>query len=362
MSDAPAESAAQLSAEHAWLAGALVTGTGYGIVVALFWLCFLALWNLLKRKDASRRRNLFFFFYICVMFVFGSLYIGSNSIFTQLAFINNRGYPGGPSAYEEQMFSIGVDEIGNVSYVLANWFTDSMLVWRCVIIYRDFGVLSGRIVLTVTGLMQLASYVLGVFFLLQLSSPSSSPYTNVGQSINWTGPYLCLSLAINIVLTFLIVIRLLLYRRTMVQLLGPGHATECTTVVATLIESAAVYTTFVLLFLIPFAMQSPISYTFVQVMGEAQLIAPLLIIYREALGKGWISSASSVNSTTANGDFDIHIGRFTDIQFASDASYPHMTDMHTLEFASKEGSPGQVAMDVEEVSRHGHEEIELSEL
>lgn len=31
-------------------------------------------------------------------------------------------------------------------------------VWRCVIIYRDFGALSGRIVLIITGLMQLASY------------------------------------------------------------------------------------------------------------------------------------------------------------------------------------------------------------
>ena len=57
----------------------------------------------------------------------------------------------------------------------------------------------------------------------------------------------------------------------MVQLLGPGHATECTTVVAMLIESAAVYTTFALLFLIPFVMQSSVSYTFVQVIGEAQV-------------------------------------------------------------------------------------------
>lgn len=117
----------------------------------------------------------------------------------------------------------------------------------------------------------LSPTVLGVFFILQLSSPSSSPYSNAGQPINWTGPYLCVSLAINIVLTFLIVIRLLLYRRTMAQLLGPGHATECTTVVAMLIESAAVYTTFVLLFLIPFALQNSVSYTFVQVMGEAQV-------------------------------------------------------------------------------------------
>ncbi|KAG6374940.1 hypothetical protein JVT61DRAFT_3692 [Boletus reticuloceps] len=57
----------------------------------------------------------------------------------------------------------------------------------------------------------------------------------------------------------------------MVQLLGPGHATECTTAVAMLVKSTAVYTTFVLLFFIPFLLQNPTSYTFVQITGEAQM-------------------------------------------------------------------------------------------
>ena len=136
MSYTPNEPPARLSAEQAWLAGALITGTGYGIVASLFWLCVQALWNRLKRRDVNRRRNLFFLLYVCVMFAFGSLFLGSNSKFTQLAFINNRGYPGGPSAYEEQMFSITADEVGNVSYVLSNWLADSLLVcfpcWNCI--------------------------------------------------------------------------------------------------------------------------------------------------------------------------------------------------------------------------------------
>ncbi|KAF8550233.1 hypothetical protein OG21DRAFT_1446894 [Imleria badia] len=353
MSDTPAESAAQLFAEQAWLAGALITGAGYGVVLALFWLCLRALWHVIKYKQSSRRRNILFLLYVCIMFLFGSLYITSNSLFTQFAFINHRGFPGGPSQYEEVMFSTAVDEIGNVCYVVANWFADSMLVWRCVIIYRDFGVLSGYIVLTITGLMQLASYVLGSFLVIQLTSPQSSPYINANHPVNWTVPYLCVSLANNILLTLLIVARLLLYRRTMVQLLGPGHVAECTTVVAMLVESAAVYTTFTLLFLIPFLMQSPISYAFLQVMGEAQLIAPLLIIYREAQGKGWISCASSVGSLTVNADPDIHIRRFTDIEFASDVSY---SGMRSMEFSPKRNSSAQLAVE------EGREEIELREL
>lgn len=128
MSYTPPESPAQLFAEEAWLAGALLTGAGYGIVMALSWLCSRALWRRLKRRDTGRRRNFFFLVYVWVLFSVGSLLVGSNSLFTQFAFINHRGFPGGPSEYEEEMFSIGVDEIGNVAYVLANWFCDSMLV------------------------------------------------------------------------------------------------------------------------------------------------------------------------------------------------------------------------------------------
>lgn len=71
-----------------------------------------------------------------------------------------------------------------------------------------------------------------------------------------------------------------------------------------------------------------------------------------------------MGNTTINGDFDIHLGRFTDIQFASDVSYPHTTGTRSPEFAPKEHPSGQVDVDVdvEEVSRHGHEEIELSKL
>ena len=94
-----------------------------------------------------------------------------------------------------------------------------------------------------------------------------------------------------------------------------------------------------------------------------QLIAPLLIIYREALGKGWISS-SSVGTSTANGDRDIHLARFTDIQFASDVCYSQTTDMRTSQHTSKLDSSGRMTIDVdvEELSEGRHEEIELREL
>jgi hypothetical protein len=114
--------------------------------------------------------------------------------------------------------------------------------------------------------------VLGVLFLWQISSPLSSPYSTTGTGVNYTLPYFFLALAFNIVVTILIVLRLYIYRLRKAQaLLGPDHVMEHTSIVSMIIESAAIYSTFSLLFLIPFATKSAVANTFLQVLGEGQV-------------------------------------------------------------------------------------------
>lgn len=62
------------------------------------------------------------------MFAFSTIFQACNVEFTQLAFIENREYPGGPAAYENDFWNIPVDAVGNVLFVLTNWMTDSILV------------------------------------------------------------------------------------------------------------------------------------------------------------------------------------------------------------------------------------------
>ncbi|KAG2141384.1 uncharacterized protein EDB93DRAFT_631916 [Suillus bovinus] len=314
MSNTPDESPAQLYAEKTWLAGSIMTGVGYGVVLALFWLCLQSLWRRIRVKDADYNRNCFFLVYVCVMFTLGSLFMGSNSQFTQLAFINDRNFPGGPSAWEVEMFSISVDEIANVSFVLADWCATALMVWRCMIIYRDCGNCPWPII-GMLGTMLIGSFGLGILFLYQISSPLSSPYSAAGTSVNFTLPYFFFELATNIIVTILIVLRLYFYRLQRKQaLLGPGHVAEHTSIESMIVESAAIYSTFSLLFLIPFATKSPVANVFMQVLGEAQLIAPLLIIFREAQGHGWISSALSTASSSKTA---IQSPHFSDIEFTS---------------------------------------------
>ncbi|KAG2124887.1 hypothetical protein DEU56DRAFT_826461 [Suillus clintonianus] len=97
--------------------------------------------------------------------------------------------------------------------------------------------------------------------------------------MNFTFPYFFFELAVNIIVTILIVLRLYHYRLHMKQaLLGPEHVAENTSVASMIVESAAIYSTFSLLFLVPFATKSPVANVFLQVLGEAQVSGFIIIM------------------------------------------------------------------------------------
>ena len=123
---APAEDSATIVAERAWLQGAIISSVAYGAELILFLMCFYLLYQQTTRQNV--RNQLSTLLFCCVIFILGTLFMGSLAKYTQLAFIDNRNFPGGPSAYENAMFSIPIDEIGNVSFVLANWLCDAVIV------------------------------------------------------------------------------------------------------------------------------------------------------------------------------------------------------------------------------------------
>jgi hypothetical protein len=91
------------------------------------------------------------------------------------------------------------------------------------------------------------------------------------NTINFTGPYFWMSLSLNITMTVAICARLLFYRRRISSVFGPNHGTQYTSVAAMVVESAALYSAFALLFLIPFALNDPLQNAFIQLMGEIQV-------------------------------------------------------------------------------------------
>jgi len=122
----PDEDSQTLFSERCWLQGVIVSAVAYGITVSLYLLSFHLLVRERNRVELKKRGPLLI--YISIIFFLGTLFMCSLAAFTQMAFIDDRNYPGGPSAFENEMFSIPVDNVGNAAFTLSNWFCDALLV------------------------------------------------------------------------------------------------------------------------------------------------------------------------------------------------------------------------------------------
>ncbi|KAK0473977.1 hypothetical protein IW261DRAFT_1403895 [Armillaria novae-zelandiae] len=275
--------------ERTWLIGALLTGVGYGVVLTLSMLCIGRLLNALKRRRGSGPR-LTFFAYVTLVFVFATMSVAGSSTMAQYSFIDYRLFPGGPAAFEEVMFSISVSEMGNVAFVLSNWFADAIVVWRCLVVYKGTGIPRWFVVL-LPCLIYMASWVLGLLWLIQVSAPASSPW--VTNTINFTQPYFWTSFALNVSMTLAIVMRLFLFRYRISKAMGPSYGRQYTSIASMIVESSFLYTSFQLLFIVPFGLSSPVQTIFIQPLSQVQVIAPLLIIFRVSSGQAWTSDTST---------------------------------------------------------------------
>lgn len=122
----PDEDSQTLFSERCWLQGVVISAIAYGVTVSLYFLSFY-----LRVRDQNRvefRKRLPLLAYITISFLLGTIFMIALAAFTQMAFIDDRNYPGGPNAYENNMFSIPIDNTGNVVFVLSNWLSDALVV------------------------------------------------------------------------------------------------------------------------------------------------------------------------------------------------------------------------------------------
>jgi len=122
----PDEDSQTLFSERCWLQGVVISAVAYGITVSLYLLSFHFLVREKNRVEFKQRVLLLI--YITIIFLLGTLFMCSLAAFTQMVFIDDRNYPGGPSAFENNMFSIPTDDAGNAAFTLSNWLCDALVV------------------------------------------------------------------------------------------------------------------------------------------------------------------------------------------------------------------------------------------
>lgn len=115
---------------------------------------------------------------------------------------------------------------------------------------------------------------MGTLWSIESSKPGLSLYSQL--PIIYGTSYYAISLGSNIVMTTLITVRLLLYRRTLLQRLPAQHARHYVSLLTIIVESAALYSVVALLFLITYAINNPINQIF---LGFASFTQVCLMVY-----------------------------------------------------------------------------------
>ncbi|KAJ6490171.1 hypothetical protein DFH09DRAFT_1208884 [Mycena vulgaris] len=291
-----------------------IAAVAYGVMFTLWSICVYFLLQQIRTSSRERVRSVVFLVYISLLFVLGTIYLATTTLATQLSYVQNHNFPGGPAAYNNfVLFSEPVGILSNVSYILANWMADGLLVgfpalkrgaslkciqlWRLVILYQ--GSPYTTYIVAFPFLLYLGTIAMGLLLAVQVSLPTKSLWSN--GEINFALPYFVLSMSMTVIATSLMIGRLLLARKRLQRLLGSNDASvPYTGVAAMVVESCALYSSFSLIFIVLYAVNTPIQYVFLSSLANVQIIAPLLIIFRVSQGKAWTrNTEKSLGSTTA---------------------------------------------------------------
>jgi hypothetical protein len=119
----PADDKTVIFNDRTWFAGMVLSAVAYGIVFTLFVLTFQQLIRTTMKQNYTQR--LPFLIYITLMFILGTVYVGSIAKMGELSFIDYPLFPGGPGPG-----SLPINIMAAVSYVIANWLTNLLLVRR----------------------------------------------------------------------------------------------------------------------------------------------------------------------------------------------------------------------------------------
>ncbi|KAF7293995.1 hypothetical protein MKEN_01445600 [Mycena kentingensis (nom. inval.)] len=279
---APDEDSVTLEYERNFIAGDCIAGVGYGAQLVLFISCARFLWQ--RRRHG--RQPMFLIAYMTLMLLIESLFLAVQARTVQMVYIDNRNFPGGPWEFFLQSQTAAVNVMFLTTLFLLTFLSDLLVLWRCFVIWQASGqTMVAWIVTAFPAVLIFGSFILGTLWTHYSTQPAESFYSTLPLHIGTA--YYAVSLGANIILTLLIMGRLASYRRTLLDSLPADLANHYISLATVIVESAALYSIFAILFLITYAIEHPTNQVWLGVASSFQQIANMLIIYRLAEGSAW---------------------------------------------------------------------------
>ncbi|KAF7351212.1 hypothetical protein MSAN_01552300 [Mycena sanguinolenta] len=260
------------------------------------------------------------------MLLIESLFVAVEARTLQFIYIDNRNYPrvdvGGPWSFFLASQTAAINVIFYATLFLLTFLSDLLVISVSYGVVGSYGLRRANAPLPGPSsrspiILLAASFAMGTLWTLESSHPDLSMYSALPQTYGTA--YYALSLGSNIILTLLIIGRLVTYRRTLLENFPAELASHYISLATVIIESAALYTIFAVLFLITYALNNPTNQVWLAVASGCQQIANLLIIYRLADGSAWRQDTLSIKTNA--------------IHFSSGSVRPLSTNINSLHIA-----------------------------
>jgi len=229
-----------------------------------------------------------------LLFFFPSVHLWSGVHRAQLKYVDAQiALQVGDQSYNPNENTAGV--LFSASCFILNLFlSDMVMIYRCYMVWNF-----RKTVIILPVLTWLASGATNAFVVF-LNTQDEVAY-NTG--FMWGTVSLTLSLATNLIVTTLIVFRIWRLRSELAATLGWQHAKTYTSIIAMIVESAALYAVVMLVFIITWATNSPAQGLLLYTASQVSSIAPMLVIVRVGLGRSTTEYTTAQASSGVNSKF-----------------------------------------------------------
>ncbi|KAJ7599461.1 hypothetical protein C8J56DRAFT_1040339 [Mycena floridula] len=231
---------------------------------------------------SSRNVNRFYIIFSGVMLVLTTIRVFTGALHCQSAWIDDRDGPGGPVEYLVASISKWRQVIGTAAAQIINIMGDSLLLYRCYVIYNG----NWKVIIA-PFFIHLGASAMALGLLVESTRPSNNFFD--GLVVTFGVYWAALSVTLNVIVTALLVSRILQARRYLLRH-SPDRARTInayTGLMALLIESSLPFTVIGVAFAITYGKHLDIGTAFLFVWSGLAALSPQLIIFRIASGRAW---------------------------------------------------------------------------
>ncbi|EJD41393.1 hypothetical protein AURDEDRAFT_186558 [Auricularia subglabra TFB-10046 SS5] len=229
--------------------------------------------------------------YVFLFFLSASAYMFCDLAWGIDELIDHRDYPGGPLQYYFDHFNKPVALAGTAFFTITNFFADSLLLWRTWVVWG-----CNWYIVAIPILIFLGSTALSMITVYQLATPGARFFSKT--LLQFSLPYFSLSIALNFILTIMILTKLFIARRRILKTLDEEQGRIYTGMAAMIVESAALTSTFSILFIVMYSLNNDGFNVCLPLQVQMMCISPLLIMIRVARGHAYSQEAITQAETS----------------------------------------------------------------